>query len=219
MSPSRHQHPEETTHPSTAMPALVYYSRRHRQVGLIIPFSAYIAPELVTMARLSVGLNLLKIKFELLLFSPDRSKAEEELLFDSETSLFEQSCILWQSTALFLQVCLWLLEHWHSFQMHPAYHIIFFLAMEHRSKRLICDVRNQDLSRKKGRVRWQYMPMGTGLSELLVPHLTKKFFTVIAVGMLVKGRLGLACTWLVKHYNKQMGDDSKALLNILRPVI
>lgn len=45
--------------------------------------------------------------------------------------------------------------------------------------------------------------LGTGLSELLVAQLTKKeVFTVIDVGMLVKGCLGLACTWLVKHYNK-----------------
>lgn len=74
------------------------------------------------MSRPFMGLNLLEIKLELLLFSPDRSKAEEELLFDSEASLFEQSCILWQSTAVFLQVCLCLPEHWQSFQMHPAYH-------------------------------------------------------------------------------------------------
>lgn len=57
------------------------------------------------MARPSVGLNLLKSKAELLLFSPDRSKPGEVLLFDSEASLFEQSCILWHSTAPFFCRC------------------------------------------------------------------------------------------------------------------
>lgn len=82
--------------------------------------SSTFGPELVTMAKPSVGLNLLKIKAESLVFSPDRSNAEEELLFDSEASLFEQSCILWQSTVFFLQVCLWLLEHWHRLSNAPS---------------------------------------------------------------------------------------------------
>lgn len=86
--------------------------------------------------------------------------------------------------------------------------IIAFLAVEHSSKRLICDVRNQHLSRKKGRVRWRYTAMrqnlGTGLSELLVPQLTKEFFYSYScwhIGQRVSG----TCLHLVGETLQQIG--------------